>query len=662
MDRALSIHRVLEAWTRLEPGAPGAGVKIGVLDTGIEHTHPAFQDATMAPPKGYPKGATHFTTNKIIVARTYGEFEDLPEDTPMDLQGHGTATAMVAGGSLHQSIVGPLSGVAHKAYLGNYKVFAGDLEIAGADAVLKGMDDAVADGMDVLNVSLGMSEARNLENDIVVAGVERAAEAGVIVVVPAGNIGPNPNTISSPGSAPSAIGVGATWNDRIFTGVLTAGNTQYIALPLYQAGLPPLTGALAAVDTPSEALCRAASAGDLSGRIALIPFGGCRIELKLLAAERAGAAGVAFYADVSNMSWEDLLAGSMKLPSVLLLQEDGLALKRRLDTGERVDVTLNFGAGPVPAEPDRIAFFSGRGPGPDLAIKPDMVAVGLQVLAAVQSNTPGAPLYSPAGYLPVQGTSFSAPLVAGAAAVLRGARPGLTVQQYRSLLINSARPLPLPVQFAGAGSLDLAASLRATITAYPSSISFGAGGDTVDSIADLWISNAGAAAASYTASVRAAHDGPAPTVSPARLTIDPGGFAKFTVSWRASGLQPGEYEGALEVRDSSGAAIRVPYWYGVASGEPKYLTLLSANVHALQGSDRAIAFRVTDAAGIAIADVEPSVTVLGGGGEVVRVEPIGSDIPGAWMAVVRIGTEDRRNIVRIDAAGMSRIIVIEGVD
>jgi hypothetical protein len=126
-----------------------------------------------------------------------------------------------------------ITGVAPKAWLGNYKVFGtpGVNDGATDDAILKAMDDAVSDGMDIINLSLGDDIAPRLADDLDVQAVERATQAGVIVVAAAGNNGPSLNTISSPATATSAIAVGASTNDRTFAeSVEVPGLASYLAL------------------------------------------------------------------------------------------------------------------------------------------------------------------------------------------------------------------------------------------------------------------------------------------------------------------------------------------------------------------------------------------------------------------------------------------------
>ena len=210
LDRAIPLHRVPEAWQQVGIGNAGAGMKIAIIDTGIDAQHAGFQDSSLPIPSGFPRVNADtdlaFTNRKVIVARSYAHLFEAadPDTSARDHVGHGTAAAMAAAGVSNTAPLATISGVAPKAYLGSYKVFGSPGVNDGAtdDAILKAIDDAVSDGMDVISLSLGTLEATRIEDDNLVAALERASALGIIVVVAAGNDGPDPNTIGSPGTAP----------------------------------------------------------------------------------------------------------------------------------------------------------------------------------------------------------------------------------------------------------------------------------------------------------------------------------------------------------------------------------------------------------------------------------------------------------------------------
>jgi subtilisin family serine protease len=264
LNQALTLVDATGAWTALGGMSnAGLGIKIGILDTGIDQTHLAFQDAALVTPAGYPvcTGADcNFTSNKVIVARSYVKMlvagtssanpaaDSRPDDTsPRDRTGHGTAVASIAAGNTTTGLV-TITGMAPHAFLGNYRIFGspGVNDTTTGDVIIAAAEDAIADGMDMISLSLGApafsgpldtgatcQQTPGTPCDPLAYAMEAAAKSGMIVVVAAGNGGqtgtstPGYNTISSPGDAPSVIAVGASTNSHIFPeSVSVPGTTQ----------------------------------------------------------------------------------------------------------------------------------------------------------------------------------------------------------------------------------------------------------------------------------------------------------------------------------------------------------------------------------------------------------------------------------------------------
>ncbi len=203
----------------------GQGMKIAIIDEGIDHRHPFFSPAGYTMPPGYPKGQTAYTTAKVIVARAFAPasptWKNASKPFDPELSSHGTHVAGIAAGNANTPAEGTrISGVAPWAYLGNYKALTiptdADVGLDGNSPELAAaIEAAVADGMDVINMSLGEPEIEP-SRDIVVQALAAAARAGVVSVVAAGNDFDEfgRGSIGSPGSAPDAITVGAVTTSR----------------------------------------------------------------------------------------------------------------------------------------------------------------------------------------------------------------------------------------------------------------------------------------------------------------------------------------------------------------------------------------------------------------------------------------------------------------
>ena len=263
MNRAVALVNASGAWNALGGVAnAGVGVKIAILDTGIDQTHPAFQDSSLVAPAGYPicSGTDcAFTSNKVIVARSYVSMlaagtssanpaaDSRPDDiSPRDHTGHGTAVASVAAGNTNTGLV-TFTGMAPHAFLGNYRIF-GSPEVndtTSDDVIIAAAEDAMRDGMDIISLSLGATafygpldtgstcgQNPGVACDPLASALQTASQSGMIVVVAAGNNGelgvnyPTFNSIASPGDAPAVITAGASTNFHTFTESVTVPGTS----------------------------------------------------------------------------------------------------------------------------------------------------------------------------------------------------------------------------------------------------------------------------------------------------------------------------------------------------------------------------------------------------------------------------------------------------
>ncbi|MCL5743662.1 MAG: S8 family serine peptidase, partial [Acidobacteria bacterium] len=270
----------------------------------------------------------------------------------------------------------------------------------------------------------------------------------------------------------------------------------------------------------------------------------------------------------------------------------------------------------------------------------------------------------------VEGTSLSAPLVAGTAALLKSARPGLTVDQYRSLLIDTAGDAQTHtgqaagVQQAGAGLLDADAAVRATVTAYPVSLSFGAGGSDARINRVLTLTNVGRDSEAFAISASPGSGTVVPAVAQSTVELTAGASADVPIVWSASGLATGTYEGFITVQGaSSGTTIRVPYWYASTSGEPAHITILDSIESARRRSTQrdAVLFRVTDVSGVALVNVQPQVSVVSGGGAFRGINSRDSQVPGMFGIDVQMGDAAGTNVFRIQVGALSADVSIAGL-
>ncbi len=472
----------------------GKGLKIAILDTGIDITNPMFDDTGYTYPEGFDPGSSNepdLTNNKVIVAKNFGDYSDAS-----DQFGHGTACASAAAGREVDMTWGnfsfTLKGSAPGAYLGNYKVFNHNNPQTGQPgatsyAIIAGINAAVADGMDVLNLSLGGTATQSADNDSQVAAVENAVQAGAMVCIAAGNEGytvtQNPDgsydwdtfelaesSVSSPGIAPSAVTVGAVENARtlMLAGTITSsdgtvpdslkgfryGTDTRVAKDLSHFGPYPVVN-IENLGVDPEG-CSDFGSVDLTGKIALIKRGTCMFCQKIYNAEQAGAIGVIVYnylADgttspdgtqqggILNMDMSGISCAPYQttIPGFFIRLEEGQEIIQMLQAG--YDVEASFGtAYPVQSDGYK-SIFSSYGPtNIDYNLKPDVSTVGNQLTLATQSiNRNTNTMYDETGFSVLEaGTSFSSPLTAGYSAVVKQLFSGLTPADWKSILCITA--------------------------------------------------------------------------------------------------------------------------------------------------------------------------------------------------------------------------------
>jgi hypothetical protein len=369
--------------------------------------------------------------------------------------------------------------------------------------------------------------------------------------------------------------------------------------------------------------CAALPSGSLSGSVALILRGVCTFEDKLNNAAAAGAIGAVVYTDPERPDLITMSVNTAALPASLIGNSEGLALLEDLSKGP-VTVTLRFTTGPVSVNPNRLAPSSSRGPSVDGRVKPELLAVGAPLFMAVPGNT----------WRAATGTSFSSPLVAGAAAVLKAAKPGLTAQQYRSILINSARAFPgdgspLPVTWTGAGLLDMEAALNATTVLQPPILA-------MSSTQEVEFRNI--------------------TDKPQQYAFGGGEYIIEIAPGESQVIAfPLPYNGAQGTVDPQ-PGLRLPFWYAVPQTEPQSITVLSAPTNVVAGGTATILFKALDANGLPTANLEPSAETGQANMEVLDLNPANFTSPGAWRLRVRTAPSNGTQTVTIKAGGIQRTV------
>jgi hypothetical protein len=629
----------------------GAGMKIGIIDTGVDFSNPMFSDGALSPPPGFPKGDATLANGKVIVARFFQSMSDSRDTntdpghrTAQDLVGHGSHSAGVAGGarvdlsgSGRREIT--VSGVAPRAWIGDYRIFA---PRAFDDNIIAAIEAAVEDGMDVINMSFGSSPAGDPLQDAMIRATENAIAAGVVATISAGNDGPNPSTVGFPGAAPHAITVGASANAHY--GVSSLGIFEVTSgLPSVPANLASIVGGACsdqctlpsfalsapladvdAVDGQSPGIaCTSLPGGSLNGRIALVQRGTCTFAVKGQMVQAAGAVGMVIYnsddPSVFN-SGEQLFNPALtqaSVPALIVRRSDGLALKSFIGANSSPSAIGQMRAAPsgTPpfagvAIPDRLTSFSSRGPTPDLQIKPDLATVGLDSYAPCQDDSPSgedrfpAPdphrgagtLYDASGFDFASGTSFSAPRAAGASALVKQQHRGWSPELVKAALTETAaRPTDSGkiglerIMSRGSGDIDLAAASTVESLVLPTSTSFGR--VTTESAPftlskTFTLKNQSAATVRYSIEAHASAGDSAvtPSVHPADLTLGPGEDGTVTLSVAVgAGVAANEIdsEGFLSVSDGRMTIpeiLYVPYWIRTAPLTPAepYLRAINA--------------------------------------------------------------------------------------
>jgi subtilisin family serine protease len=501
-------------WDTSLTALTGEGVRVGIIDAGIDYTHRSFggsgsiaeydgNDPTIIEPGSFPTakvvGGFDFAGADYDSSGNLGSVIAVPDPDPIEYGGsvHGSHVAAIVGGfgvlqdgsTFHGPWDSPFNpsafrvgpGVAPGALLYALKVF-GDLRDGSSSLVPDALewaadpnqDDDLSDRLDVVNGSVGFAFGEAIRDDAYLEAVDQLAALGCVVVFAVGNDA-NTHYIANRGSLSlSAIGVANSMDGEVLAIEVSAPETiagLYEALEAEftprLADRDPITAPVVYFDPP-DACAAPLNAEALNGSLAFIDRGGdCFFfHMKIRRAQQAGALGVIM---VNNQPGPPILMGTgggdvsdIEIPAVMISRADGAVLKSALESG--VVATLDPGRFMlIPDRVDRLNPSSSRGPGgPDGRLKPDLAAPGTAVNSARAGSGDRA--------ISLEGTSMAAPHVAGAAALLRKLRPDWPVEDLKAALMNTAMPIGTngvlyPESMTGAGRLQVGASVKAEVIA-----------------------------------------------------------------------------------------------------------------------------------------------------------------------------------------------------
>ena len=575
-DPDLAVIKAEQAWAQNGGSAnAGAGIKVAVVDSGIDVTHPCFSDA------GYSAqtqlGDRRFTNNKVISAKVFYNKAGNQGLTAEAIDSHGTHVSGTIGCNYQTTVVvdgvtAPykMSGVAPRALLGSYNVFPGTVANARSEDILNALETAYADGFDVANMSLG--GGANGVQDLLTVAVDNLDVANMVVAVSAGNEGPGYYTVGSPGSAARALTAGASSIGHRLRLLATIGSASYeVVLGDFGKPTSAISGVIAVVRdaaSPYGGLstgCAALPAGSLSGKVALISRGDCDFAVKVRNVQTAGAAialVVNREAGVFTMGKND----EPNQPTIPAYMAD-LAARTALMASEGATITFPAVGEYVfdAALNDHMADFSSQGPTDvDYRVKPDVVAPGVNILSSVPANACAAPPC----FAFFQGTSMASPHLAGSAAIVRQQHPTWSAAQVRSAIVNTADQgvlknyltgaLEYDVNVVGAGRENLLSAVNAKATLEPVSVTYGAvpTGAGQTKTATVTITNVSAAQATFALSLGpVTGTGVSYSVSPASITLAPSASQNVTVTLNsAKGASLGGHQSILTVR-ANGAEV-----------------------------------------------------------------------------------------------------------
>ncbi|KAG0468552.1 hypothetical protein HPP92_017880 [Vanilla planifolia] len=410
----------------------GSGLIIGVIDTGIKSTHPSFRGRGLPPYdpnkwKGRCYWGPPICNNKLIGAQGFNGGRTIP---PVDDEGHGTHVSGIAAGnfvddaSLLGTGSGTATGIAPKAHLAMYKISsAGDL--------LKAIEEAIRNQVDVISISQGDDKPAFMLNGIVI-GAFAAAKKGIVTCAAAPNSGPVPSVIDN--DAPWMITVGASTTDRRITAIVKLGNNrEFIGESAYQPN---------GYSSPELPLVNAAYCSNLKRYNVVGKIVVCYTSINNTKlgenVQKAGGLAMIVTSGFGNLTSPE----PHVLPASHVTTQDGNEIKKYISASSNATASIIFkgtelGIRPAPV----IAVFSGRGPSLTNGglISPDIVAPGVNILSAWPWELGPNQTGTPKTFLYQSGTSMATPHVAGVATLLKHKYPTWSIAAIQSAIMTTAQ-------------------------------------------------------------------------------------------------------------------------------------------------------------------------------------------------------------------------------
>ncbi|XP_059291409.1 subtilisin-like protease SBT2.2 isoform X1 [Lycium ferocissimum] len=475
----------------------GEGVVIGFIDTGIDPTHPSFNDKKTYPVPEHFSGICEVTLDfpsgscnrKLVGARhfaasaiTRGIFNATKDyASPFDGDGHGTHTASIAAGNHGIPVIvaghnfGNASGMAPHSHIAVYKALYKSFGGFAAD-VVAAIDQAAQDGVDIINLSITPNRRppglATFFNPIDMALLS-AVKAGIFVVQAAGNTGPSPKSVAS--FSPWIFSVGASTHDRVYSNSIVLGNNITISGVGFAPGTDDMYTLVSAIhalnDTAAKDMyvseCQDASKFNqtlIQGNLLICSYsirfvlGLSTIEQASETAKNLSAAGVVFAMDPFVITFQ-LNPVPMRLPGIIIPSQDDSKIllqyyNSSLEKDETTTKIVKFGGvacilGGIKANfslsAPKVMYYSARGPDPEDSsvdnadiLKPNLVAPGNSIWAAWSSCGAESIEFQGENFAMMSGTSMAAPHIAGLAALIKQKFPTFSPAAIGSALSTTA--------------------------------------------------------------------------------------------------------------------------------------------------------------------------------------------------------------------------------